>query len=318
MRYHEFQNLEENVSTAKSVNQILKWLTKISSYLNEFSEEYILYRQFYSGFGDDTRPIMKVNNVQKTSKNTKSGFNDFQSKVLDSLNIDNPVFCKFVPPNSVASKTDEYLGTKHPGDNYIVVPPKNPKLFWSPMVYDLGQWYIRAIRPTSGYSFGIYPENLEDYIDSYQQGWPAKYPESFTKNEIILDAKYYYLLNIESILNTIEDNIPITGFYKDFNQEKYLDRFRTYGDIIEFLTVDLTKIVKNSEKQLSTGIQKDKKIAKSDRKLKAYVKTLLDKLLSTNPNPSEKDIEDYLAPYEIKYRLENYLPMALRYIRQKT
>lgn len=313
MRYQEFRSLEENISTAKTTNQILKWLANISSYMNDFGDEYILYRQFYSGFGNDPRPIMKINNVQQTSKNTKSGYNNFQSKVLDSLNINNPVFCRFVPPNSVASKTDSYLGTKHVGNNYIVVPPKNPKLFWSPMIYDLGQFYINALKPTSGQLSGLNPEKIEDYIDSYQQGWPAKYPESFTENEIILDAKYYYLLNIENILSTIDDNISLSGYDKEFDQEKYLDRFRTYSDIVEFLTVDLTKIVKNSQSQISQGIQKDKNIAKSNRKDKIYVKKLIDKLLSMNPNPSEKAVEDYLADYEV----ENYLPTALQYIRKK-
>lgn len=313
MRYQEFRNLEENISTAKSANQILKWLANISSYMSQFGDEYILYRQFYSGFGNDPRPIMKINNVQQTTKNTESGYNEFQSKVLDSLKIDNPVFCRFVPPNSVATKVDKYLGTKHLGNNYIVIPPKNPKLFWSPIIYDLGQFYINALKPTSGQLSGLNPEKIEDYIDSYQQGWPAKYPDSFTENEIILDAKYYYLFNIENILTTIYDNISLSGYDKDFDQEKYLDHFRTYSDIVEFLTVDLTKLVKKLQLQIPQGIQKDKNIAKSNRKNKLYVKKILDKLLSTNSQPSEKDVEDYLEDYE----LEDYLPMALQYIRKK-
>ena len=91
MRFYEFQNISEGLSKASSSSQILKWLYNISSYINEFHENHILYRQFYTGNGDDQRPLSKVNNATQRAKDIKTGRNPFQAKVLEELKIDKEI-----------------------------------------------------------------------------------------------------------------------------------------------------------------------------------------------------------------------------------
>lgn len=291
MRYYEFKQIDEaSVSRLKSTNELLKWINQISSYIESFGNNYILYRQYLDN-NNAQRPLMKINNAQRTPADVSSGMNNWQHLVLEKLNVKNPVFCRLVPPDSVVSKTDKHMGLRHTGNNFIVIPPKNPRVLWSPMIYDLGAFYVNAVKPTLGHQYNMSPERIDDFINTYEESWP-EYPSSFTENEMILDAKYYYLFNLTALLNTVGQQM--SGYELNFNQESYLEQFRTYSDIATFLSENLSNLTKNSKQSISKGVQTDKESKKIQARNINYLNKEIANLIKQNNQISLFDIEQYL------------------------
>ena len=72
----------------------------------------------------------------------------------------------------------------------------------------------------------------KEIIDGYEQG----VPNTHSRNEIILDCPYYYLLNLEAFLNMLGGDVFSVNEpdYKIISDE-VLDRMNTYDDVIKVL-----------------------------------------------------------------------------------
>jgi hypothetical protein len=267
MRYNEIK-ATENITTVKKESQLLKWLANISSYLDTFGDNYLLYRTFSTGILRDKRPLTKVNNVTHTPKKTTTANNKFQELVLKKLEIENPVFCYLKPPENTKGSADPHMKTQFLGNPYILIPPREYEMFWSPVVYDLGKFYINAPTPRPGNDI-LNPEKIEDYVDTYQKGWPTRSFESFTENEIILDARYYYILNIESVISIIDREI--IGDWGNIDKERYLESLTTYSDLSDFIKNNIEKIKKQSAQSMKRAIGSEKRIKSSIRRNKNYI-----------------------------------------------
>ena len=283
MRFNEFN---EGISKAKSKKDLLKWISQISSYIDTFGDNHILYREFRAE--GESRPFFKVNNKLQTPKNTNPGYNKFQAQTLEELKIANPVFCRMVKDGGVEHAN---IG----GDRYILIPPKSPDLTWSPVIHDLGQFYVNVLdKPTPGSSAGLDQNKIEDFINTYEKGWPSA--DSVTKNEIILDAEYYYMLNVSTLAKTIDNNLDIN---KDF---------KTYSDISEFLTNRLTRFVKTSSTEIYKNVQADKKSAKNKKninyKLKSYTNKVLQNMINKGNTNADEIYQVIISNLEYDDQLE--------------
>lgn len=300
MRFNEIKTTED-ITTVKKESQLLKWLANISSYLDMFGENYLLYKTFSTGILRDARPLTKVNNVTHTPKKITTASNKFQELVLNKLEIKNPVFCNLTPPKNTKGSTDSYMQTKFLGSPYILIPPREYEMFWSPFIYDLGAFYINAPTPRPGNDI-LDPEKIEDYVDSYQKGWPTQSFESFTENEIILDARYYYILNIESIISIIDKEM--IADYGHIDMEKYLGSLTTYRDLSEFIKNNIKKIKTQSAQSMKTAIGSEKRKNRSPRRNRNYyIKRIKPVVQSLDKNITANELSKIL----LKARFDDFV-----------
>ena len=203
MRFKEFY-LTENVSSLKNA---------VISLLSSWGKHPIMYRAF-----DNDQPIVKIDNSSRNPENIKFHRNGtLQSTVLQGLRVKNPVFATVKKPES---PTHWQFGTVN-----ILVPPSGCKPIWNPMVFDLGMGH--------GYmDMDLNDVDPKEIIDGYEQG----VPNTHSRNEIILDCPYYYLLNLEAFLNMLGGDVFSVNEpdYKIISDE-VLDRMNTYDDVIKVL-----------------------------------------------------------------------------------
>jgi hypothetical protein len=204
--------LNEDVITANQIDHMENRVKKAIRLLKPVRNEFILYRSFnkkYQGLLDKVTST-RADGIARGGADIAD-----QQKLLLSMDIKNPIFCTHVPRGSTIF-----------GKLHMVIPPENFTIHWSPDVSDLGS------------HGGIRPDELKP---SYKQDWPNKKIE----NEIIMDAKYYYLLDMPEFVQKIMGKkqyakystnkiIPGTNVRNprpSFNPTGFDQQFKKYKDL---------------------------------------------------------------------------------------
>lgn len=192
MRATEF--IPELVTRADTTEHLINRALVAAAMCEKLGDHPLLFRQFTTGIRGET-VIAKVEN-DRGPKLVKSGSNPkTQIKILELLDVKNPVFCRTKQPN-------ESWGFH--GDPHILIPPDTSQIFWSPVIEDLGGGrfiqngkVVRLGKTDRGVTQhdSMLPD-AEKWASTYKQGWP----DIPTDNEIIVDAPSYYLINIQVLL----------------------------------------------------------------------------------------------------------------------
>ena len=248
--------IDELVKPATTIDHLLARAAKVVQILEPLAEHPVVYRSFnaleiYSPAGYAVANVLKKVVNDKPGANIKSGSNPKQLQVIQTLGITNPIFCTMTVP---------YLNSIH-GKPNIFIPSANYTIHWSPVVKDLGGNDIVGSNASKygsvdkgGGSYQSPDSNRQvgpEFAKTYQEGWPP----SITANELIFDCESYYLLDIKRFLSDFpgDENKDIGQFgrgregergpLQNFNRELLAANFRTYGQIRNYLSTILPKVL---------------------------------------------------------------------------
>ena len=251
MRAKDFM-LSELVTRAETTDHLINRLNVAADLCDAMGNVPLLVREFKTGISRETVLAKVINKTEKEGNRrpqyVKGGVGrEGQIAILDKLGIDNPVFTKMDLPNETFA---------FHGDPHIFIAPPGAQAYWSPNVVDLGgQRVIRKgtnIEDDEGKTddgatiVGAMAKNSDKWAATYRNEMPTER----TRNEIIWDCEYYYLLNIESFLNRFsgrKNKMSLTaGFIgkKKIDPSVWAERVRTYDDVANFLRKEGVSYVK--------------------------------------------------------------------------
>jgi hypothetical protein len=236
MRAQEF--LGELVTRAETTEHLIKRLNYAADLCDTMGDSPLLVREFKTGLGKETVLAKVINKTEKEGsrhpKYVKGGVGkEGQVAILEKLGIENPVFTKMDLPNNTFA---------FHGDPHIFIPPPGSNVYWSPKIEDLGGQRLAGESPAkselrTSISVGWMAKEADKWAATYQ----SEMPQEFTKNEIIWDCEYYYLLNIQSFLNRFSGKANKMSMIdagmgsKTIDPSVWAERVRNYSDIANFL-----------------------------------------------------------------------------------
>jgi hypothetical protein len=232
MRAYE---LFEEVSSADTIDNLINWSLSLAKVVEPLSSYPLLFREFTHNIKQNTALIKVIND--RGEYKARQGENELQPELLQELGIKYPVFCVFH-----SNGTQGVLGKSH------IVIPLNYNIFWSPIVEDLGGNRIVGKNKdnygsisTGNVSTWDYDKKRmvgKEFASTYKEGWP----DNKIKNELILDCKEYYMLNLRQLLTNLKFD-PTKYKYTEEVLNRRVPEFKgqitTYGDVVEYLTEDL-------------------------------------------------------------------------------
>jgi hypothetical protein len=236
MRANEF--LGELVTRAETTEHLIKRLNYAADLCDQMGDSPLLVRDFRTGLGKETVLAKVINKTEKEGarhpKHVKGGVGkEGQIAILEKLGIENPVFTKMdLPDNTFAFH----------GDPHIFIPPPGSSVYWSPKIVDLGGQRLADEDPAKSdlrgaISVGWMAKQADKWAATYQNEMPTE----FTKNEIIWDCEYYYLLNVKSFLDRFSGKANKMSMIdsgmgaKKIDPSVWAERVRSYSDVSNFL-----------------------------------------------------------------------------------
>lgn len=235
--------LSELVTRAETTDHLINRLNFAADLCDAMGDVPLLVREFKTGLRQETVLAKVINKTEKEGHRkpqyVKGGLGkEGQIAILDKLGIDNPVFTKMDLPNDTFG---------FHGDPHIFIAPPGAQAYWSPNVVDLGgQRVIRQgtdIEDDEGRTadgariVGAMAKNADKWAATYRNEMPTER----TRNEVIWDCEFYYLLNIESFLKRFAgraNKMSLTAGNlgkKRIDPSVWAERVRTYSDIANFL-----------------------------------------------------------------------------------
>lgn len=235
--------LSEEISLTKDTAHLINRVKLTAELCKKLGDKPLLFRQFrHEEIGQ--KLIVKVINYGEINK-IKGGINkDEQTKLLDALGVQKPIFCTLDAPGGL---------TGMHGMSNIVIPPDNFKLYYSDIVVDFGANIVK----NDNYDQAEKSKRItaDKFAHTYKTNWPEK---SFLEknHEIILDCDFYYLLDIKSFLIGyfgIEAKDMIIKRYDDrpelqvstfanLNRLLFSGKIKTYRDVSVYLAQIVEKI----------------------------------------------------------------------------
>ena len=227
--------LSELVTRAETTDHLINRLNHAADLCDQMGDVPLLVRDFRTGLGKETVLAKVINRTDKEGarhpKYVKGGVGkDGQTAILEKLGIENPVFTKMDLPDSTFA---------FHGDPHIFIPPPGSSVYWSPKIEDLGGQRLAGEKRELGKTtvVGWMAKEADKWAATYQNEMPQK----FTKNEIIWDCDYYYLLNIQSFLHRFSgkaNKMSLTSGSvgsKKIDPSVWAERVRSYSDVATFL-----------------------------------------------------------------------------------
>jgi len=248
----KINEITEEIVPVNDSEHAIERLKVAADLCNKMGDQPILYRAM-KGTNFRTKAgklIVKVNNPARTG--VMGNHNPIQLTVLKGLNIESPAQATTVAPES----TTNYFGT-----NSIMIPGGDFTAYWNPDIQDLGAFdgydpqYKTGAGPTGGTlkrkwnPDGIEPgEERDKILNGYKTGIPS-YSEH--KGEVIVDAPFYYLLNLETFLSTfggkkVKELITVDNkaTFSPIKKDLLVDKFKTYSDVGWYLANPATNMMK--------------------------------------------------------------------------
>jgi len=238
--------LNETVSFATEI-QHLKLRANIVADLCEKLGTYPLIYRAFNARGPKS-PIIKVINDSAAKYVAKGGASGKMTEIFKKLNIQNPVFCTMEIPTTIF----EFHGRAR-----IFIPPANYKVFWSPVVIDLGgnhcsgeyaEKYGMVQTGKGSYELTYDRRVGVELSHTYKEGLPKKYVE----NELIFDCEEYYLIDIgdfilrfagkkaKDLIYYPERKIPgfdqtMPSIFEHLRQELFQKTFKNYQSLAWYI-----------------------------------------------------------------------------------
>jgi hypothetical protein len=227
--------INEVVTRAETIAELRIRTEQVAALCDTMSDIPLLFREFSTYIKYETL-IARVDNFTadggRARKYVKRGSSGIaQESILDLLGIENPVFVTMSPPVSIYG---------FHGDSHIFIPTPGSHVVWSPEIADLGGQQLRngvslghkdlgggMIRNTPG----VMEKNMMRWASTYKTG----YPDNFTTHELIFDCKYYYLVNIKSLLSKFagKENQSMISISKI--DPLFSMKFKNYGALAWYL-----------------------------------------------------------------------------------
>jgi hypothetical protein len=233
----------EDVSVPENIFHMKNRLLKVKTITDAMGNRPIMFRSFVYDAEPVAKIIKKVTN--DSARNIKTGSNQKQNEVLQKLGIKNPTFAAMANSKYANVRRDSLEDMEVSGMQNIFIPMSN-EIYYSDTIEDLGMG-----RKTGGRNIAVQSDfDVDAAAATYKKGWPS----AGFDNEIIVDTKEYYLLNLRSFLleltsPEIKDRIKrLKAMYdKSYNrraEENHINdilkdifktKITTYGDISRWI-----------------------------------------------------------------------------------
>jgi hypothetical protein len=234
MRAKDFM-LSELVTRAETTDHLIKRLNYAADLCDSMGDVPLLVRDFKTGLRKETVLAKVINKTDKegarSPKYVKGGVGrEGQTAILEKLGIENPVFTKMDLPDSTFG---------FHGDPHIFIAPPGSNVYWSPKIEDLGGQRLTGEKKELGKTIrvGWMAKEADKWAATYQNEMPTE----FTRNEVIWDCEYYYLLNIQEFLHRFSgkaNKMSLTAGSvgsKKIDPSVWAERVRSYTDVANFL-----------------------------------------------------------------------------------
>lgn len=220
-----FKHFNEAVIKSRIIDHTINRLKKVVRLLEPIKDNLILYRHFNAPARPSRDLIMKVTSDTRRDYIARTGGStDLQIDILKRLGITKPIF-------TMQSASSSSLF----GKPNIIIPPESYQVFWSPDIEDLGSTHLPSTAHLS-------VENYNKEVDALVQTYEKVLPKVKTTNEIILNADYYYLLDLKAFVDKVmgknkkgeyysKNMLYPTLDFKDFNATLFSQKFTKYKDI---------------------------------------------------------------------------------------
>jgi len=188
-KVHADKAYNEDVSVPENIFHMKNRLLKVKRITDAMGKRPIMFRSFVYDAEPVAKIIKKVTN--DSARNIKTGSNQKQNEVLQKLGVTNPTFAAMATSKYANVRRDSLEDMEVSGMQNIFIPMSN-EIYYSDAIEDLGMG-----RKTGGRNIAVQSDfDVDAAVATYKKGWPS----AGFDNEIIVDTKEYYLLNLRSFL----------------------------------------------------------------------------------------------------------------------
>jgi hypothetical protein len=214
--FKTFSEINEDMANTNDMDHMIKRVAVVADICTKMGNKPLMYRQVKGVVNNAHKFAVKVT-PQENRKYNGNAKNPAQAKVIQALNIKNPVWASL----------ESHTGTRGPfGENNIMIPIGSYKINYSSKVKDLGR-----------------KDDVEKFLDTYKTGWPDA---SHGDNEIVVDCVNYYLINVGELVGKYtgkkaKDIIDKSSRdWNNLNKEMLKAKFGTYRNVGWYLANPVT------------------------------------------------------------------------------